>query len=495
MKRRQLIVLLLALAALAALGLAAGLAAASGPASHPNAVAVSPVNPTEAGPDDSWSSGWMPITAGSSIVFSHNLGGDPDTYAVELWFRDTNGPFGINRRGYGGLEFNGQWAGAHWQDLTSNTVRVFREPDDGAADEVRISVWVPTTPLLYDSGWTDINPGQTITLNHSLDITATELSVGLWFSGTARGIHHYAYGSLGISGTQRMVGAYWHGLTNNIVHVTREADDTDVEQVRLVLTQPSAPDYDSLVAQSGWVPIGLGQTFTFTHNLAWPAELLLVRAECQSPEEGIHQHFAGGSHDWTIGLQGADVRRLTANTVAVYRWPQDTVCPDMRITIWKQVARVYLPLVMKNHAGPIVETELAYDDGILDSTDSYTVGAGYATCFTPPGGAVHLVRARYYLQDPRPIEVHVWSADTHADLITPFQANLTLDGWNDVDLSSYGLGVTADFCIGFLHLEDYRPTLGVDTSAPVDNQSYEIDGAYWEPQGYDAMIRVVVTEP
>ena len=158
-----------------------------------------------------------------------------------------------------------------------------------------------------------------------------------------------------------------------------------------------------------------------------------------------------------------------------------------------QTYEVYLPLVTKGYH-LVVETELAYDDGTLDSTVSWETGRGYAVCFSPPGGSADIVRARYYLQDPRPIEVHVWSGDTHDDLLAPFQADPTQEGWNDVDLSAYSLTVSADFCVGFLHLEDYRPTLGVDTTAP-DNQSYEVDGAYWQVQGYDAMIRVVVTEP
>jgi hypothetical protein len=480
----------------AALLLLAGLYAIAASASRPALPAAARPAATVSG--SAWSSGWVPITAGNSIVLAHNLGGDPDTYAVELWFRDTNGPFGINHRGYGGLEFNGQWFGAHWQDLTSNTVRVFREPDDVAADEVRVDVWVPATPPDYDSGWTNIAPGETIALNHNLDITATELTVGLWFSGTARGIHQFAYGGLGISETQQMVGAYWHGLTDNTVYVTREAGDSDVEQVRLVLTHPSPPDYDSLDALSGWVPVGQGTPYTFTHNLNWPAELLVVRSECHSPDYGIHQWFAGGSHDWMIGFQGADVRQLTDNTVTAFRWPQDQVCPDMRITIWKQAARVYLPVVMKAYAGPVTETELAHDDGTMDSTVSWEAGKGYAACFSPPGGSARILRARYYVQLPSmPVEVHVWDATTHADLLpAPFQGNPWQDGWNDIDLSSFNLTVTGDFCVGFLYLTDYQPTLGVDTSAPVDNQSYEVDGAYWELQeGYDAMIRVVVTEP
>jgi hypothetical protein len=50
--------------------------------------------------------------------------------------------------------------------------------------------------------------------------------------------------------------------------------------------------------------------------------------------------------------------------------------------------------------------------------------------------------------------------------------------------------VTADFCVGFLHIADYQPTLGVDTSS--SGHSYEVDGDYWELQSSDYMIRAVV---
>ncbi|MBN1485916.1 MAG: hypothetical protein JXA37_14480 [Chloroflexia bacterium] len=154
----------------------------------------------------------------------------------------------------------------------------------------------------------------------------------------------------------------------------------------------------------------------------------------------------------------------------------------------------YLPLVFKG-AGEVSETEYSYDDGTMESTVSWETGRGYAVCFSVPAANPQLLRLRYYLQDPQPIEVHVWSSDTHTDLITPFQAEPTAEGWNDVDLSAYNLMPGPVFCAGFLHLEDYRPTLGVDTTSPV-YKSYEVDGAYWEEQGgYNAMIRVVYTEP
>jgi uncharacterized repeat protein (TIGR01451 family) len=150
------------------------------------------------------------------------------------------------------------------------------------------------------------------------------------------------------------------------------------------------------------------------------------------------------------------------------------------------VFRVYLPLVLKAYAP---ETELAYDDGDMDTNTSWEVGKGFAVRFTPAGQA-QLMRARYYLLDPRPIEVHVWDED-RTDLITPFTADTDQDGWNDVDLSSYNVTVSGDFYLGFIHLEDYRPTLGIDTTS-ADDRSFEVDSEYWEQQTSDYMIRAVV---
>lgn len=41
--------------------------------------------------------------------------------------------------------------------------------------------------------------------------------------------------------------------------------------------------------------------------------------------------------------------------------------------------------------------------------------------------------------------------------------------------------------------EDYRPTLGIDTTI-ADGRSFEVDGAYWERQTSDYMIRAVVVQ-
>jgi hypothetical protein len=306
----------------------------------------------------SWSSGWQSINQGQTLTFNHNLGGDPDDYAVELWFQDTNDGLGINRRGYGGVEANGNWFGAYWENLTSTTIDVHRHANDLVADQVLVRVWVvPTTPD-WDSGWQNINQGQTITFNHSLAITSTDLTVGLWFSGTTRGIHHHGFGGLAIDGPEELHGAHWQNLTDNTVKVIRHPDDTDVEQVRVVVVHGDPPHYDSLVALGGWQGIAAGTKFTFEHDLNWNPSMMLVRGECYSSTvggPGIHQLLVGGSvKNWPLrqGAKGANIQGLTANTVEAYRWPNDDVCPQVRVRIWKRSRQIYLPVVLKNYSPP-----------------------------------------------------------------------------------------------------------------------------------------------
>lgn len=317
--------------------------------------------PTAASSVVAWSSGWVSIARGACSVFNHNLGGDPDDYVVESWFLDTDDGWGINRRYYGGLEVGGEWGGVYWQKLTANTIEVCRHDNDDAADWTHIRIWIPVTTLDYDSGWGNINPGQTLTFTHGLGITATELTVGLWFSGTARGVHHYGYGGLAVDGAHQMQGAHWHDLTDGAIQVTRHPQDTDVEQVRVIVLRGAPPDYDSLVVLGGRQPIAAGATYTFTHGLNWNPNMLLVRGECYSSTlGGINQWFAGGNHDGLSGgqWQGMNLQNLTSTTVEAFRWPQDRTCPQVRVRVWKRDVQAHLPSVSLTLLSPPAGLEL-----------------------------------------------------------------------------------------------------------------------------------------
>jgi hypothetical protein len=296
-----------------------------------------------------WSSGWVPINQGQTLTLNHNLGGDPLDYAVELWFRDTDGALGINRYGYSGLEVSNQWQGAFWHHLSSSSIRVTRLAADPAAEQISVRVWVPPAQTEYDSGWTDINPGQTRTFFHSLGVTPDELTVGLWFRGSTLGVHQYAFGGLTEDTPLVLHGAYWHNLTDNAVRVSREPNDTDVEQVRVVVVRSDPPDYDSL-----WQAVSPGPPGTaFAHNLNWNPNMLLVRGECLDPGDplvhlGVHQRFAGGNHDNLIGWQGMHLQNLTANSVKVVRRADDLVCPQVRIRIWRFGRNIFVPYIGRN---------------------------------------------------------------------------------------------------------------------------------------------------
>jgi hypothetical protein len=301
-----------------------------------------------------WTSGWVTITEGTVRAFTHNLGGNPDDYAVELWFKDTDGNLGINRYGYGGIVSGTLRYGAYWQRLTSNTIQVVRQSDDNAADEIRINVWIPpTSTTTFPGQWENIAPGETITIQHNLAITATDLVVSLWFSNTSLGIHQYAYGGLSVNPLTGTLGAFWHHLTTNTVQVTRFLSDTVAEQVRVDVVYGAPPDYDSLVTQSGWQNILTSTMFVFTHNLNWDPDMMLVHGECRDPGGlGIHQQFAGGNHHWVNGWQGTNIQNVTSNTVTIFRQPADPNCPQARIRITKRSVKLYLPVVMRDYSAP-----------------------------------------------------------------------------------------------------------------------------------------------
>ena len=345
---------LLLVAVLAGLVLAGGaITALAGPPPSARPGEQPSVSPSAV---SAWSSGWVAIAPGATRTFSHGLGLDPNLYSVEMWFLDTDDGWGINRRYYGGVEENGQRFGAHWQRLTTNTIQVYREPNDTAADQVRVIVWVPSTTPDYDSGWKDINPTEDKTFNHNLGhtlgVTADNLTVSLWFSTTKGttpfGIHHMAYGSKVDTGN--VIGANWHNLTDNDVQVARRANDQFVDQVRVLVSHADPPDYDS-----GWRNIQKGEALTLPTGLNWNPDMLIARGECKKgtplPNLGIHQMFSGGNHSSMVlffnGWQGADLQNVTSNTITIYRWDDDTVCPQVRVRIWERAYAMDIPVVLK----------------------------------------------------------------------------------------------------------------------------------------------------
>ncbi|MFQ5594880.1 MAG: two-component regulator propeller domain-containing protein, partial [Anaerolineae bacterium] len=283
-----------------------------------------------------WDSGWVDIATGTARVFTHNLAGDPAQFAVDLWQRDNRSDgLGIHHRAYGGMNVAGQRQGVHWQNLTDSNITVVRWLDDVATSQIRLRVWIPDPPL-YDSGWVPIQAGQVVTLTHNLGGDVDGYTVGMKFQDTTpdgRGIHQFAFG--GLAAGRAFYGAAWQNLTDTTIQVVRSGNDISAQQVRLFITRPDPPDYDS-----GWVDVAQDETRIITHNLGGNPDRYVVRSSARSTAAdgpGINTRAAGGME---VGGQflGANWQNLTSTGINVFRQPHDIFAGQMRVRIWRPEA-------------------------------------------------------------------------------------------------------------------------------------------------------------
>ncbi|MBC8263159.1 MAG: hypothetical protein H8E47_03435 [Anaerolineales bacterium] len=317
-----------------------------------SAVASNPDFPLDVYPDAArqsnshWSSGWVDIATDTARVFTHDLGGDPDDYAVELWFRDTtpNGK-GINGWGAGGLEAGGSFFGGHWQSLTDTTIEVVRRKDDAFADQVRVSVWFADPPV-WDSDWVSIATDEVRSLTHNLGGNVDDYVVGLWFKDATpdgMGINTRCYGGLEAAGQFR--GAAWQNLTDTTIDVLRYPHDPWADQARVRIFAPDPPDWDS-----GWESVATGTAKTLTHSLGGNLNLYVVRGWQKDTDDGIgiNHRFIGG-FEAEGSFFGANWENLTDTTINVSRHADDWVADQVRFRIWLREYKVLLPLVLKAH--------------------------------------------------------------------------------------------------------------------------------------------------
>ncbi len=293
-----------------------------------------------------WSSGWVDIATDTARTFTHNLGGNPDDYAVELWLRDTDtGGIGVNSRGVGGFEAGGNVYGVHWQRLTDTTIEVLRREDDTFADQVRVNVWFADPPV-WDSDWVSIATDEMRSLTHSLGGDVDDYVVGLWLKDTTPGgigVNTRCYGGFEAGGQLR--GAAWQNFTDTAIEVLRYRDDPWADQVRVRIFAPDPPDWDS-----GWVDLTPGAVETLSHNLGGNPNLYVVRGWQRDADGGI-----GINHRYTGGFEaggsffGTNWENLTDTTISFFRRPNDRVADQVRVRIWVREYRVHLPLVLKAH--------------------------------------------------------------------------------------------------------------------------------------------------
>jgi hypothetical protein len=322
--------------------------AGSTPATGPAVAAGSSIAAAVAA--SGWTSGWVGLTPGDSVVLHHGLGGDPSTYAVQLWFWETGlsfDPLGFNTRAYGGLDLSGDIHGAFWQKLDGADIEVHRYSGDTRTNRVRVWIWVPQETKRWCSPWTALAPGYLVTFNHNLGGNVDDYVVGLWFMDAEGdyGINQRAYG--GLSSGDDWYGAWWENLDTTSVSVVRGPNDLYASSVRVCVSVPSEPpNYDS-----GWRDINPDQRLTLDHGLGGDLDRYIVRMEFKDkgPHNiGIHQQDAGGNVV-NGNYRGVHWQNLTNEQIRVWRQPQDYQADQVRVRIWVRKDYGYLPIVERNN--------------------------------------------------------------------------------------------------------------------------------------------------
>jgi hypothetical protein len=92
---------------------------------------------------------WQFINVDTAETWTHDLGGSPNNYLVDMMYYDDTFNF-VNQRHLGGADFGSMppsgyfendRVGAYWRSLTSSDISVYRRPEDGLADYIRIRIW------------------------------------------------------------------------------------------------------------------------------------------------------------------------------------------------------------------------------------------------------------------------------------------------------------------------------------------------------------------
>ena len=139
--------------------------------------------------------------------------------------------------------------------------------------------------------------------------------------------------------------------------------------------------------------------------------------------------------------------------------------------------------------------ELAYDDGTAETGWDGDIGIEHAVRFSlkPGWSSAKLLIARFFIYvNPDIFRLHIYGSgvtDPKLDCLPPGT------GWFDVDLSKYNIMVSGDFYISIEYLVPSAPTIGVDTTGPIDLRtcSREPPELSWEiSERFDLMIRAVV---
>jgi len=145
--------------------------------------------------------------------------------------------------------------------------------------------------------------------------------------------------------------------------------------------------------------------------------------------------------------------------------------------------------------GNAEQLEYYYDSGTPYRNYSLPIGQIYAEQFTPMLSG-QLLSVRYYLNNvsltaQNTFQIHILNSEKE-DLITPFEATPTSDGWFDVDLITYNISITedTDFYVALEFLAN--ETFCICGTSNYPYRGYSWNGTNWDRNYNNLMIRATV---
>ena len=135
--------------------------------------------------------------------------------------------------------------------------------------------------------------------------------------------------------------------------------------------------------------------------------------------------------------------------------------------------------------------EIKYDDGFPEDHWAFTSEGIFfqgrrAVRFTPYYNPDLLVKVRFWVDPAKPlrgvIRIHVLDS-SFTELIIPYHTTPSVTpGWNDVDVSVYGLTFTSDFYIAIEYTAGFYNYVGIDYNGPFSGRSwYHMSPGGWSP--------------
>lgn len=339
---------------------------------------------------DSW---WVDMNAPQTKTLTHNLGGIPESYYVDLIFKNSGG---VSHQFYGGVDlgtktygesYNNHRFGAYWYGLTNTSITLFRRAEDTQAPKLRVRIWKMPKPA-YDSGWVDMTAGAAkTTLNHYVKGSFLSYLVDMKYkTGGVIGINHFMYGGndygnqppTGMSENDR-VGAYWQQLNGTSISLYRRPEDVYAPQIRIMIWRTSVPDY-----QTSLLSVSNG-SHTHNHNVGGnPGQYLVNMTQYDPDTYVLHTNSYGGMDLGANSAGGGPLENdrvgaywydLNPSSIKVFRRSEDTVVDYMRLRIWKPKSSITLDDIRRHLLGitlltaPKIYEADFNDDGRIDIAD------------------------------------------------------------------------------------------------------------------------------